>query len=262
MNTRILTLLAAAVLLTGCTRPVAEEQPVVSQPTTQSATQPATQPAGPVAAPAPQTFFLKMGDVDVSAVLPRPFDRASPMTKAEADLLLAIRAEATEAAKKRMEAEEKMTPFTFGEAMGERGEGFTPAKYPRTAALFKRIDNDAYHVAISPAKETYNRLRPPLQDPRVKPLLKHSDSNGYPSGHATLGMVWSRVLGELAPGSKDALRDRARLVALDRVIAGVHYPTDVCAGMALGDAIADALLKNEKFKQELEAVRKAEWAAP
>jgi membrane-associated phospholipid phosphatase len=47
---------------------------------------------------------------------------------------------------------------------------------------------------------------------------------------------------------------------VDRVIAGVHYPTDVTAGMALGNAIADALLKNEKFRAELEMIRKAEWS--
>ena len=178
------------------------------------------------------------------------------MARAEADLLLGIRSEATDAAKARMEAEEKMTLFTFSEVLGPQ---FTPESFRRTGAFFKRIDNDAYVVAIAPAKELYNRPRPPYQDDRVKALLPHSKSNSYPSGHATTSMIWSRILAELAPDKKDELRARARLVALDRVIWGVHNPTDVTGGMALGDAIADALLKNEKFRAELEVVRKAEW---
>jgi acid phosphatase (class A) len=237
------------------TQPTATErppQPVVTEPA-----KPAKDPELVQKQPA-KTFFLAPGDVDVKAVLPKPFDVGSPMAKAEADLLLGIRADATEASRKRMEAEEKMTLFTFSEVLGE---GFTPGKYPKTAIFFKRIDNDAYVVAIAPAKELYNRPRPPYQDDRVKALLPHSDSNGYPSGHSTTSMIWSRILGELAPAKKDDLRARARLVSVDRVIAGVHYPTDVTAGMALGNAIADALLKNEKFKAELEMIRKTEWSA-
>jgi acid phosphatase (class A) len=230
----------------------APPQPVVTEPAKQ-----ARDPELAQKQPA-KTFFLSPGDVDVNAVLPKPFDVGSPMAKAEADLLLGIRAEATEAAMKRMEAEEKMTLFTFSEVLGE---GFTPAKYPKTAIFFKRIDNDAYVVAIAPAKELYNRPRPPFQDDRVKALLPHSQSNSYPSGHATTSLIWSRILSELAPAKKDELRARARLVALDRVIGGVHYPTDVTGGIALGDAIADALMKNEKFKSELEMIRKTEWSA-
>jgi|GEM_PF-543798 len=253
-------LLAALLLTPACrTQPTAPDTDSRSQPVV---TNPA--PAAPAAPRDPElaqkqpakTFFLAPGDVDVNAVLPKPFDVGSPMARAEADLLLGIRAEATEAAKKRMEAEEKMTLFTFSEVLGE---GFTPAKYPKTAIFFKRIDNDAYVVAIAPAKELYNRPRPPYQDDRVKALLPHSQSNSYPSGHATTSLIWSRILSELAPAKKDELRARARLVALDRVIGGVHYPTDVTGGIALGDAIADALMKSEKFKSELEMIREAEW---
>ena len=62
----------------------------------------------------------------------------------------------------------------------------------------------------------------------------------------------------MVPAKAELLRERARLVALDRVIAGVHYPTDVAAGMALRDAVMDKIDQNEAYRKDVEAAR-GEW---
>jgi acid phosphatase (class A) len=68
------------------------------------------------------------------------------------------------------------------------------------------------------------------------------------------------VLAELAPDRRDALVRRGAQIGHDRVLAGVHYPSDVLAGLGLGEAIAQALLADAAFRASLEDVRKKEWA--
>ena len=48
---------------------------------------------------------------------------------------------------------------------------------------------------------------------------------------------------------------RGKLIGQDRVIGGMHYPSDVAAGQKLGAAIAKSLLANEQFKTEFEKAK-------
>jgi len=55
--------------------------------------------------------------------------------------------------------------------------------------------------------------------------------------------------------------ERARQIGWDRVIAGVHYPSDIAAGRVLGLAIGEDMLASPDFKAELAKV-KANWIRP
>ncbi len=168
--------------------------------------------------------------------------------------MIVVQAEASPAAKDRAKSEDTLTPWVFADVLGPN---FSKAKMPLTAELLDKAEKDTHNVTED-AKRLWDRDRPPHQDGRITPLLKVPSNASYPSGHATRAVLWARVLAVLSPKDKEALRERARLVAIDRVIAGVHYPTDVAAGLALGDAIADELMKSEAFKADLEKA-KAEW---
>jgi acid phosphatase (class A) len=85
-------------------------------------------------------------------------------------------------------------------------------------------------------------------------------SFSYPSGHATRGTLLARILAELAPERREALLRVGHQIGYDRVVGGVHYPSDVLAGDRLGDAVADALLADPDFRRQLEDVRRAEWS--
>ena len=61
----------------------------------------------------------------------------------------------------------------------------------------------------------------------------------------------------LGPMPRAAL-DRGRQVGYDRVLGGVHYPSDVDAGQVLGPVIAQAWLAEPAHQRRLEAAR-AEW---
>jgi acid phosphatase (class A) len=73
-------------------------------------------------------------------------------------------------------------------------------------------------------------------------------------------MLCAAVLAELAPQQRPAIMERGRELGWNRVVAGVHYPSDVTAGRVLGTAIAKALLADPKFQQEFMQV-KQEFAA-
>jgi acid phosphatase (class A) len=59
------------------------------------------------------------------------------------------------------------------------------------------------------------------------------------------------VLSKLDPSRKELFMKRADQIAADRVLAGVHHPSDIEAGKKLGDAEFAALEKSPKFEQAL-----------
>jgi hypothetical protein len=67
--------------------------------------------------------------------------------------------------------------------------------------------------------------------------------------------VWSRILAEIFPEKKERLLKRGLQVGEDRVIAGIHFPSDVAAGQKLGDAIADKLLADPQFNEALKQAK-------
>jgi acid phosphatase (class A) len=199
--------------------------------------------------------YLPQNAINLLKILPKPTADKDPILRSEGDLVLAIQAQASDAAKDRAKAEDTFTPWTYADVLGP---GFAKEKLPLTSALLDKVEQDT-RASSDEAKRLWDRVRPPKQDIRITPMLKVPGSASYPSGHATRAIVWARLLGALDPAHKDALRERARLVALDRVIGGVHYPSDVVAGMTLGDALADQFLASPAFQADL-AKAKAEWA--
>jgi membrane-associated phospholipid phosphatase len=69
-------------------------------------------------------------------------------------------------------------------------------------------------------------------------LGKQEHGHSFPSGHATTAFAGATMLAAYLPRYRVPLFALAALIALSRVYNGVHYPTDVVVGAALGVAIA------------------------
>jgi len=72
--------------------------------------------------------------------------------------------------------------------------------------------------------------------------------------------AFALLLAELAPERRDAILEAGRQVGVDRVVGGVHFPTDIEAGQRLGAEWARAWLAVPEHRARLAALRAAEWA--
>ncbi|WP_405487664.1 phosphatase PAP2 family protein [Nocardia sp. NBC_00511] len=98
------------------------------------------------------------------------------------------------------------------------------------------------HAASVVLKRVVRRRRP--HDPSVQVNVSTPSKLSFPSSHATSTTAAAVLLGRLTGLPLPAVLVPPML--LSRVVLGVHYPTDVLAGSALGAASAAVVLAAEK----------------
>lgn len=87
-------------------------------------------------------------------------------------------------------------------------------------------------------KNTLRRSRPYSRLPHFASLIQASDKFSFPSGHTTAAFLFATVTAAMLPALAIPVFIWAALVGLSRIALGVHYPTDILAGAALGSALA------------------------
>ena len=94
-------------------------------------------------------------------------------------------------------------------------------------------------VANGPAKWTVRRPRPSLVDvPALRHLPRQPRTTSFPSGHSASAAAFATGVALESPLRAAPVALLAAGVAYGRVHTGVHYPSDVLAGVALGAASA------------------------
>lgn len=101
-------------------------------------------------------------------------------------------------------------------------------------------------INIYLAKSIFKRPRPYNYNNEIKPCIKLEKSYAYPSGHTAVSRVFARALAKFYPARAEAFLKRADEVAQNRILGGVHHPSDIVAGKKLGDALALKVLENLK----------------
>ena len=188
-----------------------------------------------------------------------PFPRVdSDEGKADLAIVLWHQRTRTAAEVQRATAEVKLLLGAYSEAMGQPLDA---VRFPKTAALIDQVGKDI-KAKTDGLKKQFGRPRPYLADARVQPAIEREMSPSYPSGHATRGVAFARVLAELAPSRQDALLACGRQVGVHRVIGGVHYPSDIEAGQRLGLKLAEIWLADPLNRAQVNLARIAEWPEP
>lgn len=122
-------------------------------------------------------------------------------------------------------------------ALAEYSKGPPSGSVSRGLALLNVAIYDAI-VASWDAKYEYDRPRPA----GVNALIDVPYTPSYPSEHAAAAGAASTVLAYLFPEMADDFEAKAEVAALSRVQAGVHYPSDVDAGLELGRQVGEAVV--------------------
>jgi acid phosphatase (class A) len=104
-------------------------------------------------------------------------------------------------------------------------------------------------------KDVYDLPRPFQINDAVEPVGAAGPGAADPSGDAIRATVYARLLAEIFPEYEDDLTDLAERIAHGRVVAGVHFPVDVVAGMSLGHAYADVIVEQPAFADALEQIQ-------
>lgn len=104
------------------------------------------------------------------------------------------------------------------------------------------------------AKETFKRPRPYQKNPLIKPCIELESSYAYPSGHTMMVRLYARILSQVFPERAELFIKRADGYSLNRVIGGVHHPSDIYAANIVADYLSQKMIKNEKFMEALNSL--------
>jgi len=126
---------------------------------------------------------------------------------------------------------------------------------PEVAAFFKLIHADLDY-AVGTLKDRYQRPRPAWRGFGITPCIDIIGGYAYPSGHTANARLFALILSDVAPERRAEFMARADEAALNRVIGGVHYPSDIDAGKMLADEIYVELRKNPAFQRDVQSLRK------
>jgi acid phosphatase (class A) len=197
-------------------------------------------------------IFFKPGQLDLGKLLaPAP----DPLSERHMLDLAAV-----------LDAQKTRTPAQIEQAVGDNalsiyrfadtlGPGFSAERLPKLDAFFKRVFNDS-RILVLTSKDVWDRPRPYIASAEVETVGARPNAPGsYPSGHAIFGYLSAILLANMVPEKAAALYARGHQYGANRVIAGVHFPSDLEAGRIAATAIAAGLMQNPQFLSEFEGAK-------
>lgn len=208
--------------------------------------------------------YLTEADVPLVTLLPPPPLVGSEEQKADLAAVLAAQTARTTETAQRASDDSTRSILRFSDALGHE---FGPKDIPLTRALFKEVGHETEDLTDA-AKHVFKRSRPFVDDPEIHPILvtptdgsrPTGQTPSYPSGHSTYGWTTAILLAQMVPEKAAEIFTRAKEFAHNRLVAGVHYPTDIEAGRICGTVIANGLFHSSRFEADFD-LAKAELRA-
>jgi acid phosphatase (class A) len=213
----------------------------------------------PMVAEAAEAHYVTTVQVDLGQLLPPPPASDSIEERRDLDAVIEASKSRTPVEAERAHADSTISILRFGNVMGA---GFTAENLPFAQLFFSQVASDT-HAIVSAAKVDFDRLRPFVVDSRINPILNdpegaatpHHRSGSYPSGHSTFAYVTAVLLAAMVPEKSAEIFARAADFSHNRLIAGVHYPTDIEAGRVAGTVIANVMLHDARFQSDFARAR-------
>lgn len=204
-------------------------------------------------------YYIDPMVMNLIALIPDPPAEGSPRQKEELAELHRVESARTPeqvAAAKADEANENL--FLYESVLGDK---FNAKALPVTADLGVHVKNEQ-SVAGAALKLIFRRVRPYNTDKSLHPACELTDApNTYPSGHALTGYLEGFTLAEIVPEKRAEILARADQYAHNRIICGVHYPSDVEASRKVAYVVFGYMLATPRFQRDLAAARSETRAA-
>jgi len=196
--------------------------------------------------------FSDNKEINLLLLLPPPPAPDSIQTKRELGEILMIQVTRTKEMEARAIADATENIWRFGDVVNN--PKFAAAGLPKFAAFFDRVV-ETEGAVVDPAKDVWKRLRPHLYSDLVHPIVPLSKSGSYPSGHATVGTLMGITLSNMLPEKRAEIMTRAWEFGQNRVVAGIHYQSDIEMGRISGTVIAQTISTHSDFKAEFDAAK-------
>jgi acid phosphatase (class A) len=196
--------------------------------------------------------FSDSKEINLLQLLPPPPANDSVQTKAELGEILTIQVTRTKEMEARALADATENVWRFADVVDS--PKFTAAALPKFAAFFDRVV-ETEGAVTDPAKAVWKRPRPHLYSDLVHPVVPLSKSGSYPSGHATVGTLMGIELANMLPEKRAQIMARAWEFGHNRVVGGIHYPSDIEMGRISGTVIAQTISTHPDFKAEFDAAK-------
>lgn len=133
------------------------------------------------------------------------------------------------------------------------------ADAPSLWAVLDAVDSEARFFVMR-EKMMWSRARPYALEPALRTEVPPPGHASYPSAHATEYAALAEIMSILNPTCATSYRALSDAVGHRREVAGVHYPTDTSAGIALGNRVARTLYDEGHLAPMIDAL-KADVAA-
>ena len=185
-------------------------------------------------------------------IFPPPPARDSAQMRQELAELLELQRHRSDADVETARADRKTE---IGRFFGALGVSDATGALPHVRRLAQRAEDDI-RPYVRAAKDHFRRSRPYMIDPQIEPCIGNvEDDLSYPSGHATYGYVMAYLLSDLVPERRAALLRRAAEFGRQRMVCGVHFPSDVEAGRQGAEWLVRELLADPAYAEDLGAAK-------
>ncbi len=137
----------------------------------------------------------------------------------------------------------------LAKAASKTGDGYIQVLLPTALLLTDKQQGGQFFITVAIAfaihmpiywllKNSLKRRRPPQVIPCFQSIITASDQFSFPSGHSSAAFLLANLTLFFYGLIAWPLYLWAVFVALSRVVLGVHFPTDILAGIVLGSTTA------------------------
>jgi PAP2 superfamily len=122
----------------------------------------------------------------------------------------------------------------------------TVPREARVTALIAAVAHDAF-IAGHDAKYTYWRLRPWMADPTIMPYIPLPNHPSYVANGSIIPGAMDELAAYFFPEEVGRFHTLAEQEGWSRIYGGVHFPSDVQTGQAMGKSLAALAIQRDQL---------------